>query len=206
MGELELVERCPICDRPKSTARDSERFAAECPNGVPEPGAGQLHQWQGVQKWYDGICWSTAGSICCMLAVDWRARALAAESARDSTLRIAEERGMMAKHHAVESADARAELERYRADTETLRQDFLKHQEKLSKAKGVAARERQQAVRDEREACAKVAETWADSQDRIALEKEPDAPAAAQSHMDSAVIGRRIAGVILALPDRLLQG
>ena len=146
------VSRCPICDRPKSTARDSERFAAECPNCVPEPGAGQLHQWQGVQKWYDGICWSTAGSICGMLAVDWRARALAAESARDSTLRIAEERDLMARHHAIESADARAALERYQADTETLRQDFVKAQAKrgdaLKEAVAEAVAEAERAPRD----------------------------------------------------------
>ena len=206
MGDLDPVERCPVCDRRKRTARDSEQFAAECPNGVPEPGAGQLHLWQGVQKWYDALCWATAGPLCHMLAVNWRARALAAESARDGVLQIVEERSLMAQHHAVESAEARGELERYQQATEEVRETFLKHQEALTKAKAAAARERHLAVRDEREACAKAAEAWADSQDRIALEKEPDAPASAQSHMESAFIGRRIAGVIRALPDRLLRG
>lgn len=52
------------------------------------------------------------------------------------------------------------------------------------------------ALFDETERCAQAAEKWADSQDRIALEKEPDAPASAQSHVESAFIGRRIAAAI----------
>lgn len=53
-----------------------------------------------------------------------------------------------------------------------------------------------QQLAEERERCAKLAEAWADGQDRQAMLKEEDAPASAQAHQDSAIIGRRIAQVI----------
>lgn len=67
---MDEPERCPVCDRPSAAVRDHERFAVERPGFVPEPGAGQLGQWQGPREWYDHICWTTAGPLCCLLAVD----------------------------------------------------------------------------------------------------------------------------------------
>lgn len=135
---------------------------------------------------------------CRAKAVDWRKRARTAELLAEGALGSMHERDAMAKHHAILAADAQAALKQYQEATDTVRKDFLAHQDALSKAKGAAARGRHLAVRDEREACAQAAEAWADSQDRIACEKEPDAPASAQSHAESAFIGRRIAGVIRA--------
>lgn len=47
-------------------------------------------------------------------------------------------------------------------------------------------------------AAAKVALQWCDGQDRVALLKQEDAPCSAESHADCAIIGRRIAALILA--------
>lgn len=48
----------------------------------------------------------------------------------------------------------------------------------------------------ERQRCAKVAEDWADGQDRVALLKQEDAPCSAESHAESALISRRMAILI----------
>ena len=58
--------------------------------------------------------------------------------------------------------------------------------------------EARDAVKAEREACAQLAEEWADGQDRVALLKQADAPCSAESHTERAIIGRHIAATIRA--------
>lgn len=52
------------------------------------------------------------------------------------------------------------------------------------------------AILRERERCARICEAWAASQDRAAVLKAVGAPCSAESHRDSAWIGRRYASLI----------
>lgn len=53
-------------------------------------------------------------------------------------------------------------------------------------------------VEVEREACALLAETYADKQEQVAAEKSEDAPASSASHLETAWAGRCIAKAIRA--------
>ncbi len=99
---------------------------------------------------------------------------------------------LAAEFHAIYQAEARRQGDVRHPD------DYATLPERVKDFDRVLARHALRLVSDaearQRETCATVAETWADSQDRVALLKlGDDCPASAESHEASAIIARRIA-------------
>ena len=82
-----------------------------------------------------------------------------------------------------------------RNEEKRMREERDHYREESMKLRAALATARDEAL----EEAAKTAEEWADGQDRVALLKHDDAPCSAESHAESAIIGRRLAHVIRAM-------